>query len=345
MVTRIGLDLGYADITLSDTTGSVYREPSVALTEKNTRSILAIGNAAVNTSGGEDAVLVRPFRNGMLYSSDLTRGVIQEVVKALGLSDGDRIRCAVGVPDDFVSKQEHELFAMLSEAGVEASFAVKRSVAALIGAGYSPAISAVSVNIGASATEIAVMDGGRILYSASAAIGGEDFDKAVRAYIAEQGDVSISLQVARAIKERIGAVWEGFPSEEIEIEGTISLTGNTVKTRLCTEDILGVFEQPLQQLLRAVAEAVKQIPVERVEAIFANGVILSGGGAELYGMDQMISHVLGLRVVTAAAPADCVAKGLSRIHSFLPARLRGGRNVTAQLAKYYEEFQKAKHAG
>lgn len=335
MITKIGLDLGYANITLSDVTSGIYREPAVALVDKGNRSIIAVGDSA--TVAGNDnpnAILVRPFKNGMLFSSDLTLGVLKSAVKAV--MPAEKIRCLIGVPSDFLPKQDAELFRMLNEAGVDEPFSVKRPLAALIGAGFSPGISVISVNIGASCTDIAVLCRGNIVYTSVTRVGGEDFDEAVRGYISEQGDVKVSLSVARAIKERLGAVWEGKESESLDIDGTLALTGKKISMNICTEDIVGVFEKPLSAFLGAVAEAMKKIPKESVSDVFANGVVLTGGGAALYGMDKMLSKVLGIAVHTPVDPIDSVAKGLSRINTFIPRPRSSGKNITAQLAKFYE---------
>ena len=255
----------------------------------------------------------------------------------------EKLRCIIGVPSGILAKQEKEIFEMLSDAGADESYSVTRSVAAIIGAGYSPSISAVSVNIGAKKTEIAVLYRGKVYSSVSENIGGEDFDKAVKQYILEQGDVNVSLSVARSIKEHLGAVWSGRDPEPIEIEGTLSLTGNRVKMSVAAEDIVGVFEAPLHLLIHTVADAVKRIPYEMVEEIFENGIILTGGGAELYGLDIMMNKVLGIAVTKPEGAIDCVAKGLSRINNFIPSRMRtNNKNITQQLCKYYEAKKEKK---
>lgn len=338
MVTKIGLDLGYANITLSDATAGIYREPSVALVNKNTRAVISVGNSAVSGQGGTspDAMLVRPFKNGILFDSKITQGIINSAIVLI--LPVERLRCVVGVPNDFHAKQEKELFGLLTEAGVKDCFSVTRSVAALIGAGYSPSISAISVNIGASCTEISVMHGGAVILSGRGMVGGEDFDKAVKQYIYEQGDVSISLSVARAIKEKLGAVWQGKPNESIDIEGTLSLTGNRVRMTITTDDIVGVFEEPLHKLLEAVANVVKKIPFELVESIFENGIILTGGAAELYGIETIMQKVLGINVTKPQDAIDCVAKGLSRINNIIPEKTRAGnKNITSSLSKFYSD--------
>ena len=345
MVTKIGLDLGYANITLSDATSEIYREPSVALIHKtvgaDSRRVIAVGNAAVTPSGeaAEDGILVRPFKNGMFYDLQLTREIIGHAVKAV--LPADKIRAVVGVPSDIHSRQEKELFSMLESAGVAMSFTVTRSVAAIIGSGYSPTMSVISVNIGAMSTEIAILHKGNVFYTTRSQIGGEDFDKAVKQYVLEQGDVNVSLLVARSIKEHLGAVWKGKPNESIDIEGTLSLTGSKLKMTVSTEDIVGVFEAPVRRLIEAIVDAVKKIPAEYVEDIFENGIVLTGGGAELFGLDKLLSKVLGINVTKPDAAIDSVAKGLSRINGFLSPRIKAGnKNITAQLAKYYEESKK-----
>ncbi len=337
MVTKIGIDLGYANITLSNVIAEIFREPSVVLVDKDTRRILSVGSDAVvgDEEKSDSGILVRPFKNGLLYSSELTKEIIRNVVS--NITPAENIRCIIGVPSDMLPKQENEIFSMLEEAGITESYSVNRAIAALIGAGYAPTISAVSVNVGASATEIAVLHKGNIILTERETVGGEDFDKAVKQHILEQGDMNVSLLVARTIKERLGAVWQERESESLDIEGTLSLTGSKIKMSISTEDVVGVFEKPLQRLLLAVANAIKKIPIDKVNDIFENGIVLTGGGAELLGLDVMISKVLGVSVTKPKAPIDCVAKGLSRIHTFLPVRNKSNKkNITSSIAKFYD---------
>ena len=334
MVTKIGLDLGYSNITISDLTTGISRESSIALIDKNTSRILTLGDKALE-GAGENGVLVRPFKNGMLYSSELTQASMQSAMAAVG--DDTDIRCIIGLPSDFTPKQTKELLGMLSAAGAREVYGVKRAMAALVGAGASPKDSLISVNIGAAATDILVLCEGNILFSSTEPIGGENFDTAVQEYILSQGDVRVALSVAKAIKERLGAVWPGRGNDSIDIEGTLSLTGNRINMNIATEDILGVFEKPLEKLLMAIAGQVKKIPLESVPKIFEKGILLSGGGSLLYGLDKMVEKVLDVPVMRAQDPINCVARGLSRIHTFLPMHMRvNQRDITEKLAKYYE---------
>ncbi len=338
MVTKVGLDLGYANITISDVSMGIYREPSIALINKETRRIVSVGNKAIEAGENispDEGVLVRPFKNGLLFDRQITEGILDNAIAAI--LPAERVRCVIGVPSDILPKQERELFRMMRDAGVSDCYSVNRALAALIGAGYSPLMSVISVNVGASSTEVIILHRGQIIYSSREDIGGEDFDKAVKSYILEQGDVNISLSVARAIKERLGAVWQGKESESIEIEGTLSLTGNRVKMPVATEDIVGVFEKPVHKLLLAIADGVKKIPLDAVEEVFENGIVLTGGGSLIYGLDTMANKVLGIPVTQPDDPMDSVAKGLSRINSYIPIRIRSNnKNITKQIAKYYE---------
>ncbi len=338
MVTKIGLDLGYANITISDVSMGIYREPSIALINKETRRIVSVGNKAISAGQNlspEEGVLVRPFKNGLLFDRQITEGILENALSAI--LPAEKVRCVIGVPSDIIPKQERELFRMMSEAGVAGCYSVNRAMAALIGAGYSPLMSVISVNVGASSTEVIILHKGQIVYTAREDIGGEDFDKAVKNYIFEQGDVNVSLSVARAIKEKLGAVWQGNESESIEIEGTLSLTGNKVKMSITTEDIVGVFEKPVHKLLLAIADGVKRIPLEAVEDVFENGIVLTGGGSLIYGLDVMAEKVLGIPVTQPEDPMDSVAKGLTRINTYIPMKTKAkSKNITSQIVKYYE---------
>lgn len=341
MVTKIGLDLGYANITLSDTTAGIFREPSVALIDKSTRRIVSVGEAALSPSGGEgERMLVRPFKNGLLFDHAITQSIVNNAIAAV--LPAERVRCTLGVPSDFLPKQEKVLFGMLNSAGVTDCYSVNRALAALVGAGHSPRVSAISVNVGAFATEIAVINNGVITQTAKENVGGEDFDKAVKQYIFEQGDVNVSLSVARAIKERLGSVWSGKPSESIDIEGTLSITGSKVKMSVTTEDIVGVFEKPLHRMFMAIAEVVKKIPLDHIEKTFEGGIILTGGGSMIYGLDMMMSRVLGIKVTQPKDPIDSVAKGLAMINSMIPVKGKpANKNITSAVASYFEEKKTA----
>ncbi len=334
---KIGVDLGYSHIAVSDSHANVFKEPSVILLEKATRRILSLGNQAEcnsSESAMDGAELVRPFKNGLLYSTDITAGVIEALVAAVGTDD--KISCVVGVPADFLPKQEAELLSLFTSAGCAECYAVNRAVAALVGAGYTPAMSIISVNIGASATEIAVIHKGQIIISVKEPIGGEAFDRAIKQHILDQGDLNITLYVAKMIKERLGTVWPGKPEQSIEIQGELSLTHTKIKMPITSSDIVGVFEAPLHELLRAIANTIKKIPYESVNDIFENGIILTGGGAELFGLEKMISKVLGIRVTKPEGASDAVAKGLARIHRVIPPKKRlAGKNITTMLAKLY----------
>ena len=345
MVTKIGLDLGYANITLSDVTAEIYREPSIALVQKeadtSTGRVIAVGHSAaeIDSEKKSGGILVRPFKKGMLFDTGVTEEIIRTAISAV--KSADRIRCVIGVPSDFLPKQEKELFSMLSNAGVDTSVSVSRPIAALVGAGYSPSMSAISVNVGALSTELAVIHKGKILSMSRAAVGGEDFDKAVKQYVLDQGDVNISLSVARTIKEKLGAVWKGKPNESIDIEGTLALTGNKLRMNITTEDIVGVFEQPLQKLILEIVNVIKVIPKDAVEDIFENGIVLTGGGAELYGIETLLEKVLGISVTKPERAIDCVAKGLSRINSIIPPKMRvANKNITGEIASIYESEKK-----
>ena len=104
-----------------------------------------------------------------------------------------------------------------------------------------------------------------------------------------------------------------------------------------TEDIVGVFEKPVHKLLLTIAEGIKKIPLDIVEEIFENGIVLTGGGSLIYGLDTMASKVLGIPVTQPEDPMDSVAKGLSRINTYIPMRIRSNnKNITTQVSKYYE---------
>ncbi len=162
MVTKIGLDLGYANITLSDTMAGIYREQSVALIDRDSRRIISVGKAAIEQGDelSDRAILVRPFKNGLLFDRQITQSIVSHVVGSV--PKDERLRCVMGIPSDLIPKQEREIFSILNDAGISECYVINRAVAALIGAGESPTQSVVSVNVGASSTEIAIIYDGEV---------------------------------------------------------------------------------------------------------------------------------------------------------------------------------------
>ncbi len=340
MVNKIGLDLGYANITLSDASLEVVREPSVALLDGATRRILSVGSEAMESVNAQNR-LVRPLRNGILYSLEFTEQIIKNTLARL--KGGTDIRCCFGIGADFNQKQLSQLADILHGAGVTECYFVNRAMAAIVGSGFIPTMSVCSVNIGAKRTEVAILYKGAVVYSATEDIGGEDFDLAVQEYILKNGELNISLQDARAIKESIGAVWEGRNAEPIEVTGTLALTGNRIHMSINTEDILGVFEKPLYDLLNAVAVALRRLEAKYIDAMLENGVVLTGGGAQLFGLDKMMRNVFKLPVSTMKDPDDLVARGLAAIASFLPVKMRSeGKDITAKIGDLYTQYQAQK---
>lgn len=345
MLTKIGMDLGYSNVTLSNASGEVYREPSVALVDENAKSerdrITSFGRAAQTASRTRDdgLSLIRPFSKGMLHDHNITDSIIRSLVTVV--RPAEKIRCVLGVPSDYIPKQERELFDMLKDAGVESAVSVVRSVASFIGAGFSPISSGISVNIGGYSTECAVLHRGEILFMKRFDVGGETFDRAVREYIKTNGDVNISLGMAKAIKEKLGAVWKGKENESIDIEGTLALTGNNIRINVCTEDIVGVFEGPMQELINCIVETVKHVPSTATLDVMENGIVLTGGGAELFGLEILLEKVLGIKVVKPENPIDSVAKGLSVINKIVSGKNKlDGKNITSMLPKLYQGSKK-----
>ncbi len=345
MLTKIGMDLGYSNVTLSNIMSEVYREPSIALINSEAKSeaerIVSFGRAAEDSAvgTGKSGVLVRPFAKGMLHDHNLTENIMRTLVSVV--KPADKIRCAVGVPSDYIPKQEKELFSMLTDAGVSSAFFVDRAVAAFIGAGYAPISSGISVNIGGFSTECAVIHRGEILFTKRFEVGGETFDRAGKEYIKKNGDVNISLNMAKAIKEKLGAVWKGKENEGIDIEGTLALTGNNIRMNVCTEDIVGVFEEPMQELINCIVETVKHVTREATADVMENGIVLTGGGAELFGLDILLEKILGIKVAKPGSPIDSVAKGLAVINKIVSGKNKiDGKNVTARLAEFYQGSKK-----
>ncbi len=337
MITKIGVDFGAAYITLCDSACDISREHSLALIDKQNNALLALGDDTL-LQNDKDGIVVSPFSKGLAEYPEIAFRFIEDVVRAV--SPADRIRALTALPSDMSLKAVKEFFTLFYDAGISEVFGIRRAYAAFLGAGGSPLGSGVSVSIGASSTDVCILHKGDILVSSRVPAGGYDFDNAVAEYVRKQADVTISNAVASSIKEKLGAVWPGRPNETVHIEGILSLTGNKVAMDIGTEDIVGVFDKPLQKILMAIADAVKRIPPEAVTDVFSTGIVLSGGGALLFGIDRMIEKVLEIPTHTVMDAETAVARGLARIHSYLPVRLRiGGKDITEKIKDYAKKIE------
>jgi rod shape-determining protein MreB len=229
--------------------------------------------------------------------------------------------------------------AAIYEAGTRNVALVQEPLAAAVGAGLkvlSPKGSMI-VDIGEGTTECAVISLGEIVVSRSQKIAGSSLDRAIINYLHNERRIEIGELTAERLKIKLGTATPKINRGEGEVIGRNLSNGMAINATVTSKEICYAIRPALASIVHQIRLTLESTPPELTSDICNNGIVLSGGGAMLFGLDRMIERVLEVPVILAADPMDSVAKGLSRINNILPARMRGdGKDITSQLSKYYE---------
>ena len=336
MQTKIGIDLGDAEITVSIVgEGIVSRERSVVALRRTDGSFLGIGGDAdrYEAEEGEEVALSRIFREGVIVP-EYTRAVIARAIARHASRDTDGAVVLLSVPCSFDEVEEVALTEMTLEAGAREAYLVYSPLAAVVGNSLDPSRSAVIVDIGSARTNILTVCHGRIFYKKTCAAAGAGFDRAIANYLLEKHKVRISRETAEIIKKKIGTVWVGNEKRYLDVRGRDVKNGDYCTARISSEEMFVALEEPMAALIEGVCDAITKIPTDCVQDVFDTGILLAGGGALLDGLDKMISGVTGVDVMRLSAPGETIALGLSGIletHTSLQAA--GSPNISRYVMK------------
>ncbi len=322
---EIGIDLGSSVMLVSTAEEAIIaREPTVVAVRREDKSLMGVGRAAeeVARDPSKDISLIRPLRDGLFADPEATRLMID---RALHLTCGNHIikpRVLIGVPFTTTEEEENLLEWTAIRAGARETFFVYTPIAVMAGLNLPPDSAALIVDIGASQTSLMLIGGGKILYKNTVAAGGDDFNAAIVSYLAKQYGVRISTRSAEAIKLRIGTVWIHHEDKKVDIKGKSIQSGELVTVRLSSREMFDALEEPTACLIAAVCEAISKIPSPYVGEVFSRGILLSGGGAMLDGLDKMISGVTGVGARVVDRPDEITALGLGKILADMPTSMK-----------------------
>lgn len=336
--TDIGIDLGTASVLVYiKGRGIVLQEPSVVVVDKETEQILKVGREAQKMLGRvpENLEVVRPLREGVISKYNVTLQMVQYFI---GRACGNMLikpRVMICIPSGATEVDERAVIDAATQAGARQTFLVEEPVAAAIGAGID--ISAPNgkmvVDIGGGTTDIAVMSLGGVVVSESIKIAGDTFDDAIMRYVRQKHGVLIGDITAEKIKRAVGMVYE---SRE---EKTITVKGRCIKTRMpkdvtiSSRVMLEALMEPLTAVLDAVCSVIARTPPELVKDILANGIVMTGGGSMLGGLDRLVEKTTGIPTRVAKNPLSCVALGTGALLDDLSSREEGTLNLARERKK------------
>lgn len=314
----LGIDLGTANVLVYQKgRGIVLREPSVVAVHKHTKELRAAGEEARQMLGRtpQSIVAMQPIRDGVIADYTVTEQMLREFIhKVVGKRHLFRPRIIVCVPSGVTSVERRAVLDATKAAGAKEVYPIEEPMAAAIGAGLNigdPEGNMV-VDIGGGTSDIAVISLGGIVKSDSVRVGGNKFDEAINRHIKREHNIMIGERTAEIIKLEIGSA---YPLEEelaFEVKGRDMVNGMPKDVVVTSSEIREALAEPIQHIVDRCRSVLEQTPPELASDIVARGICLTGGGALLRGMDQLIQHETGISVFISEDPLSCVAIGAGK---------------------------------
>jgi rod shape-determining protein MreB and related proteins len=314
----MAIDLGTANtLVYVRGRGIVLNEPSVVAINTKTGAILAVGTEAKRMIGRTPAhiVAVRPLRDGVIADFDVTekmlRYFIQKVHRRRWLAKPRVVLC---VPSGITGVEQRAVEEATIAAGARNAYIIEEPMAAAIGAGlpiHEPTGNMV-VDIGGGTTEVAVISLGGIVTSMSIRIGGDELDEGIIQFIKKEYSMLLGERTSEEMKMAIGSAFPVSDEPHAEIRGRDLVTGLPKTIIVAAEEIRRAIEEPVNQIVDAVKNTLDRTPPELAADIMDGGIVLTGGGALLKGLDERLKHETGMPVHITDSPLTCVAVGSGR---------------------------------
>ena len=316
--TEVGIDLGTANVLVYiKGKGVVLNEPSVVAINVDTDEILAVGEEARLMLGRTPAniVAVRPLKDGVISDFEVTERMLRYFVKkSCGSGRFFKPKIMVCVPSGVTEVEKRAVREAAAAAGGKDVFLMEEPVAAAIGAGLDIAEpdGKMVIDVGGGTTDIAVIALGGIVASTSVKMAGDKFDEAIIKYMRKKHKLYIGERTAEELKYSIGTAFPREESVSMECRGRDLVSGLPKSIEVTSEEMLEALAEPLHVICEAVHNVLEITPPELASDISNTGIILTGGGAYLYGLDKKIEERTGINVKIADDPETCVAIGTGK---------------------------------
>lgn len=311
----IGIDLGTANVLIHvKGQGIVLNEPSVVAIDRNSGKVLAVGEEARRMVGRTpgNIVAIRPLKDGVIADFDITESMLRHFLNKLNVSGfWSKPRILICCPTNITSVEQKAIREAAEKSGGKKVYLEEEPKVAAIGAGmdiFQPSGNMV-VDIGGGTTDIAVLSMGDIVTSESIKVAGDNFDMEILNYIKKEYKLLIGERTAEQIKMTIGTVYPDGHNEEMDIRGRDMVTGLPRTLTINSKEIEGVLRESVVAIVQAAKNVLEKTPPELSADIIDRGVILTGGGALLHGIDQLLAEELKVPVLIAENPMSCVAVG------------------------------------
>ena len=319
-VNDIAVDLGTANTLIYvKGEGIVLNEPSVVAVERGSRRILGIGLEAKRMLGRtpEGIEAIRPLKDGVIADVDVTEMMLRHFLKQVTLKRIFRIKptVVVGVPSGITELERRAVRSSAMSAGSKSVFMVDEPMAAAIGVGLpveTPTGNMV-IDIGGGTTEIAVIALSGIVSNTSIRVGGDELDAAIVTFLRKNYNLLIGEPTAEAIKVQIGSAFDYGEEQELEVKGRDLVSGIPKTVVVHSQEIRECIQEPIQAIVDAVRRALEITPPELASDIVDRGIMMTGGGALVRGLDKLLKHETNLPIHVDEDPLTCVVRGGGRI--------------------------------
>lgn len=317
----LAIDLGTANTLVSVRgKGIVIREPSVVAIDKNDERILAVGIEAKRMLGRTpgNIVAVRPLKDGVIADFDVTEAMLRYFIDKASEKRypwTPRPRVVVCVPSGVTSVEKRAVFEATIQAGARQAYLIEEPMAAAIGADLpveEPTGSMV-IDIGGGTTEVAVIAMGGIVVSQSIRIAGDEFDQAILTHVRDAYNLAIGERTAEDIKIKVGSAVPLKDELDVEVNGRDVITGLPKTVRIESEEIRRALNKPLDEMAKAVRDALDATPPDLASDLMYYGILLTGGGALLRGLDVRLRDETGVSVNVSPTALDNVVNGCARV--------------------------------
>lgn len=316
--TDIGIDLGTKNsLVYSTVKGIIFKEPSVVIYDKDTEKIRAIGEEARQMAGHltSNLEIIRPIKQGVIVDYNVMEKMMKHLIsKAVGRYTFRKPRISICVPSGVAEIEKKAIVEATYQAGAREVFLVEEPIAAAIGAGVdiTKPFGNMVVDIGAGTTDAAVISMAGVVVSGSIKVAGDAFDQAILNYVRKNHNLFIGEAIAEGIKIKVGTAVEEADPRMMEIKGRNILTGLPKTITLTSEEIRVALKDATNQIVELVHGILEKTPPELAADIVDRGIILTGGGALLHGMDTLIEQRTGVTALTVQDAMSVVVAGTGK---------------------------------
>jgi len=319
----LGIDLGTCNtIIYIRSKGIVLNEPSVVAVERGTKKIVAVGADAKRMlwKTPENIIAIRPLRDGVIADLESTEKMIRYFIsRVLPRYRFIKPRMVIGVPTCITDVERRAVEESALKAGAREVIVIDESLASAIGTDIpinEPAGHMVC-DIGGGTTEISVISLGGMVVANAIRLGGDKFDEAIIKYVKNNNNLIIGQQMAEHLKIEIGNAVPDKDITEIEVKGTNAANGLPQRFKIGSDQIREALRDPINQIIDNIKSTLGQTPPELAADIVERGIILTGGGSLLKGLDKLITSETGVPTFIAERPLDCVALGAGKYFDYI----------------------------